>query len=106
MGMKLRKLLWGESDSIAVLSTDGLGFTGILGILLGDKICKDSLAARPPIASRIVFERWQMPAGAFQARILWNGKDISSQLVGCQGKSKYGCEEFVMRSALERVTQT
>merc|ERR1711870_49545 len=90
--VKLAALFWGSGDSIGVLSTDGLGFTAILGALLGNGACKDSLASRPPIASRIVFERWQMPAGNFQARILWNGKDVSSQLAGCQGKPNYGCD--------------
>lgn len=90
-----------EGRSLSLVSVDVRSLTGALLSLLGEAGCKSSEHLRPPLGSRLVFERWHDGAGA-RWRVLWNGGDITDGVGGCDSKFPPGCDDAMMQRTLLR----
>lgn len=85
------------TGSFAVWSVDGHFLAAILLTLLRDAdMSKDPLVIRPPVSSLLIVERWSSQ-DKFAFTLLWNGRDISKRIAGCQliqrSETQFGCEE-------------
>jgi len=82
--------------ALSLLGSSGVGLTAVVNALLGEVVCVDPMFARPPLASRLVFERWESSSKA-RWRVLFNGEDVTSQVPQCDGM----CEETALLARLE-----
>jgi len=86
---------------LALSGVEGPLLTSLLLRLFGDEVFKDPAMMRPPYASRLSVERWQLAEGGYYWRVLWNGVDVTHKVTGCSSQFPAGCDDATMRRVLQ-----